>query len=74
MNVITACEFLGLGSCWVAGDKKPCAETVRELLNVPGEYTLVALIPAGYPKERSGDKHKKGIGEVTFINTCDRKV
>ncbi|MDD1679812.1 MAG: nitroreductase family protein [Methanomicrobiales archaeon] len=39
----------GVGSCWVAEDKKGYAEEVRTLLGVPPDYTLVSLIPAGYP-------------------------
>jgi nitroreductase len=39
----------GVGSCWVAGDKKGYAEDVRELLGVPSTYTLVSLVSAGYP-------------------------
>jgi nitroreductase len=39
----------GVGSCWVAGDKKGYAEDVRELLGVPSAYTLVSLVSAGYP-------------------------
>lgn len=70
MNVILACESHGLGSCWVAGDKKPYAEDVRELLNVPGEYTLISLVPAGYPKEKPGEKPKKIRAETTFKNTA----
>ena len=41
----------GVGSCWVAGDKKPYAEPIRALLKVPEQYTLVSLVPAGYPSD-----------------------
>jgi nitroreductase len=68
MNIIHACEAHGLGTCWVAGDKKGYAEDVRKMLNVPRDYTLVALIPAGYPAEKPAEKAKKPKGEVTFIN------
>lgn len=42
---------LGLGACWVAGDKKEYAESVREFLDVPGDYKLVSLIALGYAAE-----------------------
>jgi len=68
MNVILACSAHDLGSCWVAGDKKKYAEDVRKLLNVPAEYALVSLVPAGYPAEKPSPKNKKPLKQVTFRN------
>ena len=50
-NMLVAAWALGLGACWVAGDKKDYADTVRKLLNVPDHYTLVSLVAAGLPIE-----------------------
>ena len=69
MNIIHACQAHGLGSCWVAGDKKPYAEDVRKLLKAPEEYTLVALVPAGYPAENPKAKEKRPLKDVSFSNT-----
>lgn len=55
----------GVGSCWVAGDKKGYAEDVRILLGVPPAYTLVSLVPAGYPVEIP-HVQKKGRDEILF--------
>jgi nitroreductase len=52
-NLILGLQAYGVGSCWVAGDKKEYAEEIRTLLNVPNKYTLVALVPAGLPLEIS---------------------
>jgi nitroreductase len=52
-NLILGLLAYGVGSCWVAGDKKEYAEEIRTLLNVPEKYTLVALVPAGLPLEIS---------------------
>ncbi|MBI5873431.1 MAG: nitroreductase family protein [Candidatus Omnitrophica bacterium] len=41
----------GIGSCWIAGDKKDYAEVVRGFLNVPSGYKLVSLIALGIPDE-----------------------
>jgi nitroreductase len=68
MNIIHACIPLGLGSCWVAGDKKPYADSVRQLLNVPESHTLVALVSAGYPGEKNPPKDKKPQKLVIFKN------
>lgn len=49
-NILLAATAFGIGSCWVAGDKKPyCAEVTR-LLNVPASFKLISLIPLGYPQ------------------------
>lgn len=69
MNIITAAAARGIGTCWVAGDKKEYVEPVRRLLNVPEKYTLVALIPAGYPDE-APKKDKKMLEAVSFRNIC----
>lgn len=68
MNIITAAAAKGIGTCWVAGDKKEYAEPVRRLLNVPETYTLVSLVAAGYPDE-APKKEKKKPEEVTFMNS-----
>jgi len=62
-NLIIALQAYGITSCWVAGEKKPYAEAVRNLLAVPENYTLVSLIAAGWPAEISmtGKKETKKI-------------
>jgi nitroreductase len=50
-NILLAAHAHGLGACWVAGDKKPYADKIRQLLGVPQEFKLVSLIPLGYSKE-----------------------
>ena len=51
----------------MAGDKKPYAGAVRELLNVPEGYSLVSLVPAGAPAEIANPP-KKRLDEVSFQN------
>ncbi len=48
-NILVAARAHGLGSCWVAGDKKPYAEEVRRALSVPEGCLLVSLVAMGYP-------------------------
>jgi nitroreductase len=50
-NILLAARAFGLGACWVAGDKKPYAETLRKMVGAPDGYKLVSLIPLGYPLE-----------------------
>jgi nitroreductase len=65
-NIIIALQAYGIGSCWVAGEKKDYAEAVRKALEVPDGYTLVSLVPAGYPEDISLQK-KKDIGKLSFF-------
>ncbi len=54
VNILTASYAQGLGSCWVAGDKKPYCSQVASLLKVPQGYKLVSLIAMGYTPEQTG--------------------
>jgi nitroreductase len=65
MNIIHALNLHGVGSCWVAGDKKPYCADVSKLLYVGDEYTLVSLISAGYPAGPQNEPAKKSISEVS---------
>lgn len=49
-NILLMAADLGIGSCWVAGDKKPYCQEIGKLLKAPSEYKLVSLIALGYPK------------------------
>ncbi|MFH1397175.1 MAG: nitroreductase family protein [Candidatus Omnitrophota bacterium] len=48
-NILLAAASLGIGSCWVAGDKKPYSSQITSLLSVSGSFKLVSLIALGYP-------------------------
>lgn len=65
MNLILGLWAYGVGTCWVAGDKKPYAGAVRELLGVPDTYTLVSLVPAGFPADMAIPP-KKDLSAITF--------
>jgi len=61
--ILLAAKAYGLGSCWIAGDKKFYAEKIRELLGVPQGYKLISLISIGYPDEEPKPK-KRDLEEV----------
>jgi nitroreductase len=67
MQLILGLWAHGVGSCWVAGDKKPYAANVQSLLGVPQNYTLVSLVPAGYPADLTMLEKKK-IRDITFTD------
>lgn len=49
-SILLAATALGIGSCWVAGDKKPYCQQVDTLLNAPFGMKLISLIALGYPQ------------------------
>lgn len=61
--ILLAAKAYGLGSCWVAGDKKNYASDIRKLPGVPDGYKLVSLISIGYPAENPV-KEKRPLEEV----------
>jgi len=65
--ILIASFCLGLGSCWIAGDKKPYVEEISSLLNIPQDYKIVSLVALGYPEEHA-DKEKKPLRQVLCWN------
>lgn len=65
-NLLVSATALGIGSCWVAGDKKPYCEQVSSLLNVPASFKLVSLIALGYPEKEESLRvtDKRSLEEV----------
>jgi nitroreductase len=62
-NILLAARAHGLGSCWVAGDKKPYASDICRLVGAPRGYKLVSLIPLGYPRE-TPEQTKRPLADV----------
>ncbi len=50
-NILVAARACGLGSCWIAGDKKPYADAIRAMTGAPEGHRLVSLIAVGYPAQ-----------------------
>lgn len=65
-NILLAASALGIGSCWVAGDKKPYCQQVNTLLNAPSGMKLISLIALGYPQDENAFKivEKRGLQEL----------
>lgn len=51
LNILLAAHAHGLGACWVAGDKKPYAAKVVQMVGAPEDYRLISLVSIGYPAE-----------------------
>jgi nitroreductase len=62
-NIMLAARAHGLGSCWVAGDKKPCAAEICRLVGAPPGSKLVSLIAMGFPTENP-EPSKRPLSDV----------
>lgn len=63
-NMLVASAALGIGSCWVAGDKKPYCEKMLAFLKVPAGYRLVSIIALGYPASELPPAKKRPLENV----------
>lgn len=63
-NILLAATALGLGSCWIAGDKKPYVKDIDNVLGVPNGYKLIALISVGYSPKKIGPTKKRTLENV----------
>ena len=62
-NMLVAAHAHGLGTCWVAGDKKHYADPIRRLLGAPESFKLISLIALGHTAEQT-QKAKRPLAEV----------
>ncbi len=77
-NMLLAATALGIGSCWIAGDKKDYCQKVLEFCSVPPGLSmkLVSIVALGYPEDASAfdtEKPKRRLDEVLHIDRFGRK-
>lgn len=63
-NMLIAATALGIQSCWVAGDKKPYAGAIGNLLFAPADHKLVALLVFGHGASAGQPAPKPVLGDV----------
>jgi nitroreductase len=64
-NMVLAAWSLGIGSCWVGSFNE---QKVKELLKIPDNWKVVALLPLGYPAETPKQRKKKQKDELFSYN------
>jgi nitroreductase len=62
--ILLAATGLGLGSCWIAGDKMSYADEVRKILSFPEGYHLISIVSLGYPAKYYSKANKRPQTEV----------
>ena len=63
-NILIAATALGIGSCWIAGDKKPYASQISKALDVPRGHKLVSLISLGFAKDKLKKTRKRKLVDL----------
>jgi len=63
-NILLAAHAHELGSCWVAGDKKPYAAQIGQMLGVPAGFKLIGMVAIGYAASQSPMPRKRSLAEV----------
>ena len=68
VDVSIACAFmmlqayeLGLGTCWIGAFRE---DAVKNILKVPKEVRVVAMISLGYPDEPPSPKDRKSLDQI----------
>ncbi len=69
VTILIAAWARGLATCWVAGDKKPYADQIRDLLGAPPDQRLVGLIALGHPAETPATPPKRPLDETLHWDT-----
>ena len=61
----------GLGTCWIGGFSQ---EPLKQALNIPEQYDVVALTPVGYPAEEGRPRNRPALEEMTYRNAWEPMV
>lgn len=63
MSLLLAAHAHGLGACWLSMEPHPYADAVKELLGIPADVHLLAVVALGYPAE-SPSPEKRALDSV----------
>lgn len=64
-NMVIAAWSLGVGSCWIGGFNE---KEVKELLGIPDNIRIIALLSLGYPAEQPTPRRKKPLEQIVHYN------
>ncbi|NQU84031.1 MAG: nitroreductase family protein [Parcubacteria group bacterium] len=67
-NILLAATALGIGTCWIAGDKKDYSQEIIGLLGATEELRLISIIALGYPNGDFSPKQKRSLESVIHFD------
>ncbi len=65
-HITLAATNEGLGSCWVGAFYQ---EQVKQILNIPDKYSVVAVMPIGYSNQNRSPAPRKSFDEIVCYET-----
>lgn len=60
-HMTLAAFSLGLGTCWIGAFYE---DKVKEVLGIPADIRVVALLPLGFPAEEPSSRGRKSLSEI----------
>ena len=69
-HLILAATELGLGTCWVGWFNE---DLVKQVLGIPPEVRVVAMIPVGVPDEVPPDRPRRAMEEILSWNSWQQR-
>jgi len=69
-HMMLAATAEGLGTCWIGAFDE---EKVKNLLNIPDPWRVVAMTPLGYPDESPPDRGRKSLNEIVCYEKWGEK-
>lgn len=67
-NMVLTAWVAGVGSCWVGAFNE---SKVKQLLQIPEKWAVVALVSLGYPDEQPTPRKKKTLTQLVNFNAFD---
>ena len=64
-NMVIAAWAMDVGSCWIGAFNE---DKVKQLLDIPEKWDIVAFIPFGFPAKIPSPKRKKPIEKIVSFN------
>ncbi len=68
--VLVATE-LGYGTCWIGAFNE---DKVKEILNIPEQYRVIALLPIGVPAESPPPRPRRTLEDIVFSEKWGSKL
>ncbi len=71
-HIVLAATNLGLGTCWMGQTGRH--ELVKSLLDIPDNFTVIAVIPLGVPDETPAPKERKSLDTIVSWEKYGAKI